>query len=175
MSRSSRSQGASRLSPLGLAALAILSAELLAACSGGPPRPAKTNEPTTNGAPSWSPNGRKIAFVRGRCTDPAVCDPARDEVYVMNADGSKLRRLTHTRLPQYHGPPAWSPDGKRIAFDSGRVWAVGYVPRDVRIYVINADGTNLKVLAAGTTRRGHTTGPGSPSTAAPATTRRSMS
>ena len=53
--------------------------------------------------PGWSPDGRKIAFVRD------------GGVYVVNADGSQERRLT--RIGAFLGL-AWSPDGRRIAFAS---------------------------------------------------------
>lgn len=59
--------------------------------------------------PDWSPNGRKIAFVR----DGAL--------YTMRADGSRVTRVTVGA----HAP-AWSPDGRRIAFagDYGDLWTV---------------------------------------------------
>jgi Tol biopolymer transport system component len=51
--------------------------------------------------PTWSPDGRKIAFVRlvGRHKDP--------EIFVMNADGSGQRRLTHHRGSDL--APDWQP------------------------------------------------------------------
>ena len=57
--------------------------------------------------PAWSPDGRKIAFVRGVWPRPS-------EIYVMNADGSGQRRLTRDLAPD--GFPAWSPDGRQIAY-----------------------------------------------------------
>jgi Tol biopolymer transport system component len=41
------------------------------------------------------------------------------EIYVMNADGSEQRRLSQNKVSDY--TPAWSPDGKQIAFISDRV------------------------------------------------------
>ena len=68
----------------------------------------------------WSPDGRQIAFV-GNVGDRATgAWGARSkddsEIYVMNADGSGTRRLTHN--VGYDGEPAWSPDGRKIAFQS---------------------------------------------------------
>jgi TolB protein len=56
-------------------------------------------------------------------------------VYVMNDDGTGIRRLTSD--PALDHSPAWSSDGKRIAFVSDRA-------RNYDIYVMNVDGTNLR-------------------------------
>ena len=68
------------------------------------------------------------------------------DIYVMNADGSDLRDLTGTSTA-YEGCPAWSPDGRRIAFVSDRN-APSPPPgsegeRDSDIYVMNADGSGV--------------------------------
>ena len=64
------------------------------------------------------------------------------EIFVMNADGKRVRRLT--RHPQYDTVPAWSPDGQKITFmsfrDEHRIQVGGIILGD--IYVMNADGTN---------------------------------
>src|SRR5262245_10590053 len=58
--------------------------------------------------PAWSPDRRKIAFVRRLKTDTA-----NDHLMVMGADGRSLRDLG---VKGYR--PSWSPDGSRIAFDA---------------------------------------------------------
>src|SRR6266568_7562655 len=58
--------------------------------------------------PAWSPDGTRIAFVRSK-------PDAFPELYVVNADGTGLQRLTTNGWIEGH--PAWSPDGTRIAFD----------------------------------------------------------
>ena len=60
--------------------------------------------------PSWSPDGRRIAFVSYR--------DGNREIYVMNADGSGQTRLTDN--PAWDISPSWSSDGTRIAFYSDR-------------------------------------------------------
>ena len=62
------------------------------------------------------------------------------EIFVMNSDGKRVRRLTNH--PQYDSVPAWSPDGKKITFASFRDL---HEPNGIifaEIYVMNPDGTN---------------------------------
>jgi TolB protein len=87
--------------------------------------------------PTWAPDGRRLAFVSDRDGD--------DEIYVMRADGSGVRQLTHNNLSPDGGlagdfAPAWSPDGRRIAFSSTRS---GGAPE---IWVMRADGSQLRRL-----------------------------
>jgi len=68
-------------------------------------------------APSWSPDSRMIAFVRGPVAEP---DSTRDnDVFVIAARaGATAKRLTDFPGPD-DGRPSWSPDGKWIAFFRG--------------------------------------------------------
>ena len=84
-----------------------------------------TNHPATDRNPTWSPDGTRLAFESFR--------DGNREVYVMNVDGSNVRRLTTD--PALDFDPAWSPDGGRIAFASNRD------DDNYEIYVMNADGT----------------------------------
>jgi TolB protein len=66
--------------------------------------------------PSWSPDGRHIAFM---AQEPGATGTNPDyNIFVMNADGSGVRRLTNA--PGEDGWPAWSPDGSQIVFSSAR-------------------------------------------------------
>jgi Tol biopolymer transport system component len=96
----------------------------------------------------WSPDGRQIAFVNNVSTGlpgPGAAGSKDDsEIYVMNADGSGTRRLTHN--VGYDGEPAWSPDGRKIAFQSKRGFVVGQRMGIGEIYVMNADGSGKRNL-----------------------------
>ena len=56
--------------------------------------------------PTWSPDGKQIAFVSSRKQNSL-------NIWVMKADGTDQTRLTHGRTDNY---PDWSPDGKYIAY-----------------------------------------------------------
>jgi Tol biopolymer transport system component len=80
--------------------------------------------------PAWSPDGTRIAFVGG--TD--------HDIYVIDADGSHLRRLTSGSTQK--GWPSWSPDGTHILYnDAGAVPldGNGFSPTQ-EIYWVAADG-----------------------------------
>ncbi len=65
-----------------------------------------TNNWATDTSPTWSPDGSRIAFLSDRAGSP--------QIYVMNADGSGVRRLTFRG--NYNTTPDWSPKGDKIAF-----------------------------------------------------------
>ena len=60
--------------------------------------------------PSWSPDGRQLVFTG--------FDGGLSDLYIINRDGTGLRRLTNDKYADLH--PAWSPDGKTIAFVTDR-------------------------------------------------------
>ncbi|RMF65272.1 MAG: S9 family peptidase [Calditrichaeota bacterium] len=66
--------------------------------------------------PQISPDGKRIAFVVTEFTLKE--GRSNSEIYVMNADGSGLRRLTNNPASDSH--PRWSPDGKWLLFVSSR-------------------------------------------------------
>jgi Tol biopolymer transport system component len=91
------------------------------------------------GSASGSGEGGLIAFEVGRASGPAAKQGF--DIYLVNADGSGLRRLTRTRT---NANPAWSPDGRRIAFACANGNPAGHAGFD--ICVMNADGSGLRRL-----------------------------
>ena len=60
--------------------------------------------------PAWSPDGKQLVFTG--------YDGGLSDLFIVNADGSDLRRLTNDKYADLD--PAWSPDGKTIAFTTDR-------------------------------------------------------
>jgi Tol biopolymer transport system component len=79
-----------------------------------------TNDIHHDRSPQWSPDGNRLAFYSDRS--------GRFEIWLINADGTGLRQLTHTS-GQSAVYPFWSPDGSRIV----------YKQRDAQPYVIEVD------------------------------------
>ena len=108
------------------------------------PTPTATNTPTATpthtpvptATPTPTPLTGRIAFESGR-------DGGEGDIYVMNADGSNVTRLTN-RPEHYDNSPAWSPDGRQIVYQSSQDenWETG----NWEIYVMNADGSNVTRL-----------------------------
>ncbi len=102
-----------------------------------------TNTPGRhNWTPRWSPDGKRIVFRSNRSGDPK--NENAGEIYVMNADGSDVRQLT--RYGFAAARPGWSPDGKRIVFTSSHHAKSTGDKDDFEIYVMDADGTNVRRL-----------------------------
>jgi Tol biopolymer transport system component len=106
---------------------------------------------------AWSPDGSQLAFwavVLNEAADPAnaTLGPGGDfpaQIFVINADGSGLRQLTHTADNRW---PTWSPDGSRIAFARGELTLktasdgsqAGFVlPGSRQLFTIDSDGRNV--------------------------------
>ena len=101
--------------------------------------PSHANEPHVGVGPPSAPlkvaqaesNQRRILFVADW--------ERKEEIYVMEPDGSNVQRLTTTMTGTGSWQPVWSPNGSRIAFGSDR-------DGNNEIYVMNADGSNVRRL-----------------------------
>lgn len=86
---------------------------------------------------SWSPSGNHIVFTSNR--------HGPWDVFRMDADGSNVRRLTHSPAG---GIGSWaaaqSPDGAHIVFSSDRLGDNADWRSNLEIFVIDADGSNLR-------------------------------
>lgn len=90
--------------------------------------------------PAWSPDGRRLLFQDFEPYTPATAPRLR----VARGDGSNARTIfTGTMEQAFRSPPAWSPDGKRIAFGTTTA------SLEHRVLVANADGGGRRRVAAG--------------------------
>jgi Tol biopolymer transport system component len=112
-----------------------------------------TNTPGYDGGAWWSPDGKQIVYRANHPTDSAelkiyrdllaqrLVRPGKVEVFIMNADGSDQRQITH--LGGANFGPSWTPDGKRIVFSSNYK-----NPRsgNFDLYLVDRDGGNLEQI-----------------------------
>jgi Tol biopolymer transport system component len=108
-------------------ALGVLSAVF--AVSGCFPNMMAQQQQTVKTDPMYSPDGMKIAFISTHDGDP--------EIFVMNADGTGLRKLTDNTAVD--AAPSWSPDGGKIVFTSDRSGTF-------ELYRMNSDGSAQQMI-----------------------------
>jgi Tol biopolymer transport system component len=89
--------------------------------------------------PQWSPGGERLLVVRDVCTDyysNCIFSDVRVDLYTVRLDGSELR---HVAREPNGAEPAWSPDGKQIAF----------LANDGDLHLMDADGDHQRRLRRG--------------------------
>ena len=79
----------------------------------GAEAPRRLTGGTRDNAPRWSPDGRRLAFVRSVEQEGR---PQPSQVFVLAMDGGEARAITE--MPRGAANPQWSPDGTTIAFSS---------------------------------------------------------
>jgi Tol biopolymer transport system component len=91
-------------------------------------------------APQWSPDGKRLVFERHNASRSEPQDGRA--LFVVNVDGSGLRRITPWRLAAGDHPD-WSADGARIVF---RTEPNGDDGPGGNVYTVRPDGSGLKQL-----------------------------
>ncbi len=97
------------------------------------------DSPDWDNAPSVSPDGQSIAFVSDRPDQGG----GLDDIWIMKSDGSIPVNLTHNGFDWEDTSPAFSPDGRKIAFYRWNFISLGDVEGGpAGLWVMNTDGSN---------------------------------
>ena len=97
--------------------------------------------------PIYSPDGARIAFLREQAGPGRRPEPDAD-LFVADADGSNVVRVTHTPKV-YEAWPSWDPSGQRIAFTAFPEENGEGDELPAWIGQVNADGTCVRALRRG--------------------------
>jgi TolB protein len=103
-----------------------------------------SNNHVNDGAPEWSLDGKYIAFVSDRDKNQF----RNYEIYIMDADGSDQRRITHNQLLDALYP-SFSPDGRKLAFTRTALQDPDRNILNYKVFVVNVNGDNEKFLTDG--------------------------
>ena len=114
-----------------------------------------THEEGYDGEAFYSPDGSQIVYCASRPKDKDLTEyrellkqgltkPYTLEIFVMDADGSNKRQITH--LGGTSCTPSWSPDGKHIIFSSNYLDPQSH---DFNLFLVNKDGSGLEEITHG--------------------------
>lgn len=99
---------------------------------------------------TFSPSGNEIAFLSNHETDPDANN--NSDIFAVDLNG-QVRQITDTKGCEYE--PAWSPDGKWIAYTATKreITTIDSVAEDRHVWIISASGDARRELAAEQDRR----------------------
>jgi Tol biopolymer transport system component len=97
-----------------------------------------TSESADSGWAVWKPGGAKLAFDSTRADPDPNDSNTINDIFKMNPDGTGVVKLTDSQ--SFNGDAGWSPDGRRIAFESDRA----NLPGRKEIHVMDANGSNVR-------------------------------
>ena len=110
-----------------------------------PPEPKRLTEGDkfSVGSFSWSPDGGRLAFSAQR--DPDLISGFSSDIYVVNVTDKAIKKIVDTPGPDRN--PRWSPDGKRIAYQTAAGTKYFFYANS-RIAIVPADGGTPEIVTA---------------------------
>lgn len=105
---------------------------------------------TDDESPALSADGRQVAFTRRAAAE-------KDQIWVAGADGTGLHRLSPSGCPDVCGDavdgPAWSPDGRSLAFTRSVFHGADPVPVRVEVWVADVASASAHRVTSGSSAR----------------------